>query len=64
MGCGCKKRLPPGQILGNSASRVAVYQVLVSGEVVSEFSNHGEARAAAMTAGGRVRVTSKPGVVQ
>lgn len=58
MGCGCNKsKSTPA---GTSAPRRAtVYQVLTNGSVLSEHNTLPEARAAATTAGGRVKVTSK-----
>lgn len=60
-GCGCGGKKAP-QVPGAgsaSARRMTIYQVLVNGGVVSEFSILSEARAAATAAGGRVKVTSK-----
>lgn len=54
MGCGCGK----GGITARS-SRSTIYQVLVNGQVVSEHPTLPDARTAAITAGGRVKVTSK-----
>lgn len=55
MGCGCGGK---GQVSAR-ASRSTIYQVLVNGSVVSEHPTLPDARSAAVTAGGRVKVTSK-----
>lgn len=55
MGCGCGGK---GQVSAR-ASRSTIYQVLVQGQVVSEHPTLPDARSAAVTAGGRVKVTSK-----
>jgi len=61
MACGCQKKRLNGQLVGTtSAGRKAVYQVVVNGQVTSEFSTPMEARKAAAAEGGRVRVTSQP----
>lgn len=61
MGCGCSSGKNTKQVPGvtQSTVRFTVYQVLKENEVVSEFSNLREARAAAVEVGGRVKVTSK-----
>lgn len=55
MGCGCNKGKTNGNI-----NRQTIYQVLSpQGEVLSEHETSTEARTAANSAGGRVRVTSR-----
>lgn len=61
MGCGCAKKKLNGQVVnGAVAGRRAVYQVVVDGQVTSEFTTPMEARRAATESGGRVRITSQP----
>lgn len=61
MACGCQKKKLNGELVGTtSAGRRAVYQVVIDGQVTSEFSTPMEARRAATAAGGRVRITSQP----
>lgn len=60
MGCGCNKKIGNGQAMGARSARTAVYQVVdKGGSVVSEHTTAGDARKAAVEAGGRIRVTSK-----
>lgn len=58
-GCGCAKgrSLTPGQTA--QSRRVTIYQVLASGNVVSEHESLPAARQEAVSVGGRVKVTSK-----
>lgn len=61
MGCGCGKS-KSAQVPGAgsaSARRATIYQVLTNGVVLSEHDTLPEARTAATSAGGRVKVTSK-----
>lgn len=64
MGCGCNKKALNGRVVGttgNTAGRMAVYEVVdSSNNKISEHSTPGEARKAAIAAGGRVRITSRP----
>lgn len=58
MGCGCNKG-KGGVASAAAPRRVTVYQVLTDGNITNEFSTLPEARKAALSEGGRVKVTSK-----
>jgi hypothetical protein len=61
MGCGCgkgKTAQAPGAG-GSPVRRATVYQVMANNAIVSEHETLADARTAAVTAGGRVKVTSK-----
>ena len=61
MGCGCAKKKLNGQtVMGASAARRAVYEVVKDGQILSSFNTPMEARKAATEAGARVRITSQP----
>jgi hypothetical protein len=63
MGCNCgKNKAQNATVVGTTASRSAVYQVLdAQGQLLGEHSTPQEARIAAVAAGGRVRITSRAG---
>lgn len=61
-GCGCSKgRTPQTPGASIAVKRTTIYQVMQSGNVLSEFTTLSDARAAAVAAGGgsRVKVTSR-----
>jgi hypothetical protein len=59
MGCGCNKKSTVGAGQTAQSRRVTIYQVLASGNVVSEHESLPSARQEAVSVGGRVKVTSK-----